>query len=99
MRAVYKYPLEVVDEQHVKMPMGAQLLSVQDQNGNLCLWALVDTACALVQRKIRIVGTGNPVVTPGPGCFISTVQQRNGALVWHVFDAGQVVALGNARNP
>jgi hypothetical protein len=99
MRVVYKYPLEIVDEQHVKMPMGAQLLSVQDQNGDLCLWALVDTTAALTQRKIRIAGTGHAVATPGPGAFIGTVQQMKGAVVWHVFDAGQVVSLGSTRNP
>jgi hypothetical protein len=36
---VYKYDLKVIDQQIIEMPVGANLLTVQLQHGNLKLWA------------------------------------------------------------
>ncbi len=44
MKRVYKYPLRVNDRQIVKLPKGAEILSVQIQRGDICLWALIDTS-------------------------------------------------------
>lgn len=41
-KTIYKYPLDVTDVQEIKLPVGAEILTVQAQNGTLCLWALVD---------------------------------------------------------
>ena len=35
---IYKYQLEITDEQHVAMPRGAKLLSVQVQRGVCGRW-------------------------------------------------------------
>lgn len=91
MRVIYKYELDIVDDQHVEMPSCAQLLHVAEQRGILTLWALVDTASKLCKRKIRVIGTGNPIGS-GPGVYIGTVPMANG-LVWHVFDFGVVTTL------
>lgn len=83
---IYKYPLEIKDRQHVKLPAHAQILSVQVQHGNLQLWAIVDED--FVQQKMRcieIIATGGKV-SDEPRKYIGTVQQMNGALVWHVFE-------------
>ena len=87
---IYKYQLEITDEQHVAMPRGAKLLSVQVQRGVCCLWALVgedlDADDMDSTRLIRIVGTGNPTdITDEP--FIGMVQM--GQFMWHVFDGGE----------
>lgn len=86
---IYKYPLEITDEQHVAMPRGARLLSVQLQrDGVCCLWALVsdDSDDVDSSRLIYIVGTGNPTdIADEP--FIGTVQM--GQSVWHIFDGGE----------
>ena len=94
MWTVYKYKLEATDLQIVQLPAGAQLLTVQKNGGEMCLWALVDTDQPLLGRKIRIVGTGNKIAE-APGVYLATVQMENewGTLVWHVFDAGVVVPL------
>ena len=42
MKAVYKYPLKIDDYQQVILPVGAETLCVKVQNGNVCLWALID---------------------------------------------------------
>lgn len=93
---VGKYTLEVTDEQELMLPFGAEILSVQfqkdhNQRDKLRLWALIDdTSTHFQHRKIRIVGTGNPI-DEHPGKFIGTVQEAGGQLIWHIFDATKQV--------
>jgi hypothetical protein len=84
MQRIYKYPLLILDEQEVEMPMGAGLMTVQMQNGQPCLWALVDTENTLEKRKVLIRGTGHPAVDVGR--YISTFQMKGGELVFHAFE-------------
>ena len=82
---VYKYPLELTDTQQIEMPDGARLLSVKNQQGTLCLWALVDPHAPMVKRTIYVLGTGhtrNDEVSAE--LFVGTVLM--GWLVWHVFE-------------
>ena len=86
---VYKFPIGVTDKQLISMPKGAKILTVQFQNGILCLWALCDKAAPKAHREIFIHGTGHEVFyyeLP----YIGTVQQAGGALIWHVFDGGEL---------
>lgn len=85
MRTIYKYKLAVVDEQEIQIPDFAEILSVQNQNGELCLWALVNSDNKPEPWTIQIVGTGNPASGINAEDFIGTVQQHDGGLVWHVF--------------
>ncbi len=80
---IWKFPLELADVQEVEMPSGAQLLSVDSQQGTLCLWAMVDLDSGTKERHvIDILGTGNPIESHHRS-FIGTVQM--GTLVWHIF--------------
>ena len=58
---IWKFELRITEVQEVLMPAGAELLSVADQHGNLCLWAMVDPSEHHQPRVIEIVGTGNPM--------------------------------------
>lgn len=82
---IWKYPLEITDEQSVMLPEGSDILSAQVQGGTLCLWVKVNPKAPLSRRTIRIFGTGHPVPDE-PLVFIDTVQMAGGALVWHVFE-------------
>lgn len=83
---IYKYPLELVDQQTVHLPYGYRILTAQLQNGNLQLWALIDPIENLsIPVSIGIYGTGNPI-NEDPGKYISTVQLYDGGLVFHVFE-------------
>ncbi len=84
-RTIGKFPLELVGEQVVQMPNGAQILCVQLQNGWPCIWALVDPTARLIERSITIVGTGHPFEASSIGSYIGTVQLETSGLVWHVF--------------
>jgi hypothetical protein len=88
MKRIFKFPLAIIDIQSIDMPEGAEILSVQNQNGAVCAWALCDPIAPLVGCEIRIVGTGNP--TPdNPGKFLGTVQTYDGSLVWHIFEVAK----------
>lgn len=68
----------------IKMPEGGYILSAGNQNGRMCIWALVDPERPLVDRQFKVVGTGQPF-DPEHWTFIDTVQFMNGAIVLHVF--------------
>ena len=68
------------------MPKGAELLSVANQDGCLCLWANVDADKQFETRFVKIIGTGNPI-PQDMGVdrrFIGTVLMD--PFVWHVFE-------------
>lgn len=79
---IHKYPLEITDVQEVPLPEGAQILSIGNQNGVLCLWALVNPLKPIMPRRFRIVGTGNSI-KQHPGMHLATVVID--PFVWHVF--------------
>lgn len=90
MSEVWKYALEITDEQQIDMPEGAELLHVAEQYGTLTLWArVIPTGQPVVKREIIVRGTGHPIWTQA---YVGTVVTAAGALVWHVFDGGEVRA-------
>lgn len=85
MRTIWKYPLEITDEQFIDVPLGSEPLSVQVQNDQLCIWVLVTNHNRPTKEQpIRIYGTGHPVESLHRD-YVGTVQTMGGALVWHVF--------------
>lgn len=71
----------------VRMPVGAKVLSVDVQNGIVCLWALVDESVSEREmRRFLVVGTGRGFTPTKPISFVGTVLLMNGELVLHVFE-------------
>lgn len=85
MKTVWKYALEP-DEFTIEMPRGAQVLSVDNQGGSNCMWAMVDPAEPLVTRRFRLAGTGHELDRPDELRFIGTVQMYGGKIVLHLFE-------------
>lgn len=83
---IYKYILSITEHQTVRMVSGAKILSVQVQNGQVCLWAEVSPHFAKVSRRITMHGTGDDLTCVG-AAFIGTVQISD--FVWHVYDLGE----------
>ena len=84
METIWKFKLEVTGKQLIEVPTGAIALSVQTQNNDPCIWALVNPSNPKENRAIEIFGTGNPI-RQGERSFIGTFQLSNG-LVFHVFE-------------
>lgn len=87
-KSIYKYPLEFRGKQVVSLPIGSEILSVQEQNDQLCLWALVDPNEQLEERHIEIFTTGEALGNDFgvPNKYIATVQIKFEGLVIHVFE-------------
>lgn len=84
---IHKYELNLVERQNVLLPMGAKIISAQNQREKVCIWAMVDSSAKAEARSIFIVCTGNPIPKLYPDeslQHIDTVQQHG--LVWHVFE-------------
>lgn len=83
-QTIWKFPLDITDEQVIFVPEGAAPLHVGAQDGVLCLWILVDTTARFDEQTIRIYGTGNPIGSEGRNeCHVGSTQM--GPYVWHVF--------------
>lgn len=86
MKAIWKFDLEILESQEVRMPEGARVLSVENQMERLVLYALVDTQAPKMERTVHIRGTGHPIAPRLIQAeFIGTVKMVDGALMWHVF--------------
>ena len=83
MKAIYKYQLKNISQQIIKMPEGAEILSLQTQFGVPCIWAKVDTDGKTVDRNFVLIGTGHPL-PESPITFIGTYQKHE--FVFHVFE-------------
>lgn len=86
MKTIHKKTLAVADLQQVAVPEGAGFLSVQVQNGTICLWYSCDTDRREPSyRKVAMAGTGHDANHCEGLRFLGTVQLAGGALVFHVF--------------
>ena len=83
--SILKYYLSSIDRQKIKMPQGAEILSIQLQRGTITLWAVVDPTAALIEREFVLLGECAPIKDRNDLRYIGTVQNDNGSLVWHVF--------------
>ena len=68
----------------IKLPVGARILTVHEQNDEVVIWALVDPKAPLETRRFNIHPTGYSEVS-GLETYIGTV--HIGSFVWHVFEA------------
>lgn len=86
MKIIYKYPIEVTDEQALTLPVNAQILSVQTQGNTPCIWAMIDTAETRTEQiAVRVYGTGHPIADSERLTYIGTFQMHGGRLVFHAF--------------
>lgn len=88
MKTIYKYELLPDDKNpfEIKMPKGAEILTVQSQNGNAQIWAVVNTDSEMESRFFETFGTGHemPDDRGVDRKYIGTFQLP--PLVFHVFE-------------
>lgn len=84
MKRILKTRLEMKEFQYVDLPIKSNILSVQEQNGDLYVWFV--SGGVDIPTKVRIFGTGQLIDEDVfERCsHISTVLMSNG-FVWHVF--------------
>jgi hypothetical protein len=82
VKQIWKYKVENV----IEMPLDAEILDVQLQNGqmfNACIWAKVNPENELEKRKFVVIGTGHSFDDTNHK-YIGTYQ--DGPFVWHLFE-------------
>ena len=83
-RTIWKFTLGA-DCTH-EIPAGSQILSVREQHGEVCMWAVVDPGYLKVVRRFVLVGTGHPLPADATLKFLGTAQLDQGFLVLHAFE-------------
>lgn len=70
------------------LPDGCKVLTAQYQKAKECisLWVLADEEHELKERFFGVYGTGHIIPENIELDYINTVQERDGVLVWHVFE-------------
>lgn len=84
-KSIWKFQLHTTGVQTVEMPEDAEILCIQTQNEEPCIWALVQPQNPRVKRSFAIFGTGHPIPT-ATGRYIGTYQLRAGSFVFHCFE-------------
>lgn len=87
---IWKYKIEPTDFIELPIPTTAEILSVQMQNGDPCLWVKLDPSHVITKpRKFRLYGTGHEIKEGEKHKFIGTFQIMEGRLVFHLFEIVQ----------
>ena len=92
MRKVFRYEFKVQDNFSIQMPVGAEILHVNTQKNQPCLWALVDPKARAETRWFRVLGTGHAISEEyvSLGDYVGTFFLYDKSFVGHLFVDGSV---------
>ena len=88
MKTIWKYEINI-PYQRLMIPKGGKVLTFQRQHESRCLWIEVDTETELEERVFIAFGTGHPILGTENLTYIGSIQEHNGALIWHLFEEVQ----------
>jgi hypothetical protein len=83
--------MALMPSQSVSLPEKAEILSIQFQRDDLCMWYKCDPHTTIrEERYIHIYATGAQTLPDnGDERYITTVQQNDGEFIWHIYEAKQ----------
>jgi hypothetical protein len=84
MKTIHKYPVHPTEALVISMPIGAEILCFQMQNGWPFIWAIVNTKNQTEDRKFSFVVTGENISDLNIKSYIGTVQKD--LFVFHLFE-------------
>jgi hypothetical protein len=86
MKRIFKYQLEIKDEQTLELPVGSKILSVVNIGEKIYVYAIVNTEQKTNETYLIVIhGTGHIVGETDDYTFLGTVIVFNGKLIWHIF--------------
>lgn len=92
MRTIWKFQLPVYGVNRVSMPIDAQIIHVDNQDGKLCVWAEVSFPAPTLEVRLCVVGTGNPLPDPFEGHRWTHVGSAIvDPFVWHVYESKFII--------
>jgi len=81
---IFKYALQIEDEQTVELPLCSTILFTGANNGELCIWVQVlNPNAAKKPHKLFIHGTGREINGMLQKKYLGSVVME--PFVWHVF--------------
>ena len=87
-KKIWEFVLTEAERQEIRIPEGSQVISVQEQFGQLVLWAVVDTEAEPESRVIVVFFTGQSMEGVLAIRHLGTVLRSTG-LVVHVFEEAE----------
>lgn len=86
-KQIWKFPIYPY-KTDIEIPIDAEILTVQTQNGIACIWALVNPNNNKELRHFELYGTGHDISyeTGIEIKYINTFQIHGGDLVFHLFE-------------
>ena len=86
-KQIWKFEITPYDSA-IQMPKFSEILTIQTQNGNPCIWALVYPENEKEERYFEVYGTGHEIhYDIGINRkYINTFQLESGSLVFHLFE-------------
>lgn len=89
-QVIYKYELRFLGDFNLEIPIGARVISIQNQHNKPIMWVLCDPKAEIESRKFRVILTGEKRKSSDlEGQFIGTFQLYEGDFVGHVFELTQ----------
>lgn len=66
MKKIFKYSLPVKEKHDIELPVGSEIIRVDDVDGQFFLWAMVnpDPDCETETRHLEFYKTGQPIENP-----------------------------------
>lgn len=86
MTTIHKFAVPVAETLEIEMPKGAEVLTIQVQHGDPCIWARVVPFAPPEVRKFRWFSTGEPMPDRASLKYVGTIQQIGGSLIFHLFE-------------
>ena len=93
MKEIWRYQFDITDTVEIKMPAGAEIISVQTKGARStpCMWAIVEPRANKETRTFKVFGTGHPIPDDLALKFLDTFQVEHLVLVFHVFELVQPI--------
>ena len=87
-KRIWKFNLTMADRQIIGMPKGSEILSLQTQFNEPCIWVLITDGDDMEDRTFEIFPTGNTIYFDMgiERKSIGTFQVDNGNYIFHVFE-------------
>lgn len=82
-KTIWKYPLSQMDV--IDIPVGAEILLVDEQDQRVCMWVCVDPEAEKMSRTFVTYGTGFDFDDTNHK-YIGTAKLASGKLILHVFE-------------
>ena len=86
MAKILKFELKALDIQTITMPVAAEILDVQYQQGKLCVWVLAGKQGWSAEGRTFRVAADEVEIPDNPGTYVATVQTSDERYTHHLFE-------------